>query len=187
MTSGDGLAVGVTAYRSGRQLGQDIGEGNLLAAGKDVWDIAGLAKDVSAFVGGHSGAALGDPLEALIEAGLSFLIDLVAPLEQALDLVTGDPDGLGAKADQWNQVGSEPARTLGPAVGQDAAAHPGSWSGPAGEAFRTKIAAFERGVAGAAGPGRPRRRPAAGQRHPDGRRAGADQERSSRAGSSTRS
>ena len=150
MTSGDGLAVGVTAYRSGQALGTDVSKGNLLAAGKDVWDIAGLAKDVSAFVGGHSGAALGDPLEALVEAGLSFLIDLVAPLEQALDLVTGDPDGLGAKADRWNEVGAS-LRTLGPAVGRDAATTRATWSGPAGEAFRTKLAAFERGVAGAAG------------------------------------
>ncbi|HEY8301572.1 MAG TPA: hypothetical protein VIG48_06720 [Jatrophihabitans sp.] len=150
MSAGDGLAVGVKGYESGKSLGKDIGEGNLLAAGKDVWDIGGLAKDVSAFVGGHSGAALGDPLEALIEAGLSFLIDLVAPLKQALDLVTGDPDGLNAKADQWNEVGAS-LRELGPAVGQDAARTQGSWAGAAGDAFRAKIAAFEHGVASVAG------------------------------------
>lgn len=150
MTAGDGLAVGVSGYQAGRSLGQDIADGNVLAAGKDVWDIGGLAKDVSAFVGGHSGAVLGDPLEALIEAGLSFLIDLVAPLKQALDLVTGDSDGLTAKADHWNQVGTS-LRALGPAVGEEAARTQGSWTGAAGDAFRGKLADFERGVTSVAG------------------------------------
>jgi uncharacterized protein YukE len=150
MTSGDGLAVGVKGYESGKDLGKDISEGNYLAAGKDVWDIGSLAKDVTSFVGGHSGAAIGDPLEALIEAGLGFLIDLIAPLKEALDLVTGDPDGLNGKADQWNEVGAS-LRELGPAVGQDATRTQSAWTGSAGDAFRAKIADFERGVASVAG------------------------------------
>jgi uncharacterized protein YukE len=150
MTSGDALAVGAKGYDSAKDLGKDIQDGNYLAVGKDVWDIGGLAKDVASFAGGHSGALMDDPLEALIEAGLGFLLDLIAPLKEALDLVTGDPDGLNGKAEEWAAV-AESLRSLGPVVGQDATRTQGSWSGAAGDAFRTKIAGFEQGVAAVAG------------------------------------
>jgi uncharacterized protein YukE len=150
VTSGDGVALGAKGFESGKSLVTDVQDGNFLAAGKDVWDIAGLAKDVTSFVGGHSGALMGDPLEALIEAGLSFLIDLVAPLKEALDLVTGDPDGLNGKAEQWAAV-ADSLRELGPTVGSDATRTQSSWTGVAGDAFRHKIANFERGVASVAG------------------------------------
>jgi uncharacterized protein YukE len=150
MTSGDGVAVGAKGYESGKSLIKDVQEGNVLATGKDVWDIGGLVRDVSSFVGGHSGALMGDPLEALIEAGLGFLLDLVAPLKEALDLVTGDPDGLNGKAEEWTSI-AESLRELAPAVGEDATRTQSSWNGPASDAFRTKIANFERGVASVAG------------------------------------
>jgi uncharacterized protein YukE len=150
MTTGDGAAVdakGVTAVKS---LVDDVKDGNILAAGKDVWDIGSLANDVHSFASGQSGAMLGDPLEALIEAGLDFLLDLIAPLKEALDLVTGDPDGLNGKADEWAAVAAN-LRQLGPAVGQDAAATNGNWTGAAADAFRTKVGNFERGVQSVAG------------------------------------
>jgi uncharacterized protein YukE len=150
MTSGDGVALGTKGYTSVKGLVSDVEDGNYLAAGKDVWDIGGLAKDVADFAGGHSGALMGDPLAALIEAGLDFLLDLVTPLKDALDLVTGDPDGLNGKAEEWAAV-AESLRQLGPAVSLDAATTQGSWHGAAGDAFRTKMANFERGVASVAG------------------------------------
>lgn len=150
MTSGDGVAVGAKGVASGKKLVTDIQGGNILAAGKDVWDIGSLVADVSSFVGGRSGSVMGDPLEALIEAGLGFLIDLVAPLKEALDLVTGDPEGLDGKADEWAGV-AESLRQLGPSVGQDATATQESWSGEAGDAFRAKIAGFQEAVASVAG------------------------------------
>src|SRR6476661_4432913 len=139
MTSGDGVAVGAKGFDSTKNLIKDVKAGNYLAAGKDAWDIGSLAKDVADFAGGHSGALMDDPLAALIEAGLSFLIDLIAPLKEALDLVTGDPDGLNGKAEQWCGV-AESLRQLGPTVGQDAARTGRSWTGQAGDAFRAKIA-----------------------------------------------
>lgn len=150
MTSGDGVALGAKGFDSGKSLVKDLQDGNYLAAGKDAWDIGGLAKDVASFAGGHSGALMNDPLEALIEAGLGFLIDLIAPLKEALDLVTGDPDGLNGKAEEWVSVAAS-LRDLGPTVGSDATRTQGSWTGAAGDAFRSKIANFERGVASVAG------------------------------------
>jgi uncharacterized protein YukE len=150
MTSGDGVALGTKGYNSVKGLVTDVKDGNVLAAGKDAWDLGGLAKDVSDFAGGRSGALMGDPLAALIEAGLDFLLDLVAPLKDALDLVTGDPEGLTGKAEEWSAI-AESLRQLGPAVSQDAARTQGSWQGAAGDAFRAKVANFERGVASVAG------------------------------------
>ncbi|HEY2298013.1 MAG TPA: hypothetical protein VGH43_09820 [Jatrophihabitans sp.] len=118
------------------------------AAGR-IAEQADLAKDVADFAGGHSGTLMDDPLAAVIEAGLSFLIDLIAPLKEALDIVTGDPDGLDVKADEWAAV-AERLRRLGPTVGQDAARTQASWRGRAGDAFRAKIATFELGIDGVA-------------------------------------
>lgn len=150
MTSGDTTATAVSAAQSGKSLRDDLSEGNYLAAGKDVFDIGSLAKDVSSFVSGHSGALMGDPLEALIEAGLDFLLDLIAPLKEALNLVTGDPDGLTDKADGWAGVAAS-LRQLGPDVVANAATTSGSWTGVAAGAFRTKMSNFERGTLSVAG------------------------------------
>src|SRR4051795_13696529 len=98
MTSADGGALVAKTYGAGKGLLDDLGDGNYLAAGKNVVDIGGIAKDVRSFASGHCGSLMGDPLEALIEAGLDFLLDLISPLKDALNLVTGDPDGLNDKA-----------------------------------------------------------------------------------------
>ena len=150
MTSGDGLATAASGLSSGKSLLSDLSEGNYLAAAKDAYGIGSLVKDVNSFTSGHSGALMGDPLEALIEAGLGFLIDLVAPLKDALNLVTGDPDGLNAKAEEWAAVAAG-LRSLGPRTVQTAAATNSTWSGAAADAFRTKISNFERGALSVAG------------------------------------
>jgi uncharacterized protein YukE len=93
---------------------------------------------------------MGDPLEALIEAGLGWLLDLVSPLKQALELVTGDAEGLDGKAEEWAAV-AESLRRLGPSVSSDAATTNATWTGPAADAFRAKISAFEQGVLTVAG------------------------------------
>jgi uncharacterized protein YukE len=150
MTSGDSVAVGAKAFSSGKSLLSDLSDGNYLKAAKDAYGIGSLVKDVDDFTKGHSGALMGDPLEALIEAGLGFLLDLITPLKDALNLVTGDPEGLNDKAEEWAGVAAS-LRQLGPQTVQTAAATNGSWTGAAGDAFRTKIANFERGALSVAG------------------------------------
>jgi uncharacterized protein YukE len=152
-SGGSGLAgagAGAKAYSGLTALVGDVKDGNVLATGKDVWDLGSLASDVDKFASGASDTIVEDPLEALIQAGLGFLIDLIAPLKEALNLVTGDPDGLNGKAEDWAGV-AEDLRALGPTVVQDAQATDGSWTGPAADAFRTKIERFERGVLSVAG------------------------------------
>jgi uncharacterized protein YukE len=150
MTSGDTVAVGAKGLSSGKSLLSDLAEGNYLKAAKDAYGIGSLVQDVDDFTAGHSGALLGDPLETLIEAGLGFLIDLVAPLKDALNLVTGDPGGLNDKAQEWSNVAAG-LRKLGPETAADARATDDVWTGTAADAFRAKISNFERGTFGVAG------------------------------------
>jgi uncharacterized protein YukE len=150
MTSGDGIAVGAKGLSSGKSLVKDLSEGNYLEAGKDAFGIGSLVKDVGSFAEGHSGELMGDPLEALIEAGLGFLIDLVAPLKDALNLVTGNPTELNEKAEEWAAVAAG-LRQLGPETAQNAQATDGAWKGVAADAFRAKVSNFQRGVSSVAG------------------------------------
>ena len=146
----DNAGTGVRAYSGVKSLVDDVKDGNILAAGKDVWDIGSLIGDVDKFASGASGWITEDPLNELISAGLGFLIDLIWPLKEALNLVTGDPDGLNGKAEEWASV-AEDLRALGPAVGEQAQATSASWTGAAGDAFRTKVGNFLRGVQSVAG------------------------------------
>lgn len=150
MTSADVGAAGVKGYNTVKKFGEDVKGGNVFAAGKDLYDIHELAGQVDKFASGHSGEIMGDPLAALIEAGLDFLLDLISPLKEALNLVTGDPEGLKGKAEEWAGV-AESLRQLGPAAVQDARSTEGKWTGAAADAFRTKITNFERGVLSVAG------------------------------------
>ncbi|WP_091666105.1 hypothetical protein [Micromonospora auratinigra] len=47
-----------------------------------------------------------DPLNWLISAGLTFLIDFVQPLEDLLSLVTGNSERMEPYAEQWQQLGA---------------------------------------------------------------------------------
>jgi len=105
MTSGDSLAAGAKGLASGKSLLSDLSEGNYLKAAKDAYGIGSLVKDVDDFTKGHSGALMGDPLEALIEAGLGFLLDPFAcdynPARDAALLCAGEGSegAVGTNAD----------------------------------------------------------------------------------------
>jgi uncharacterized protein YukE len=146
MTAGNVLGGAAKTYTDAKHTATDAGQGNVLSTAHD---ISGLASDVGNFAS-EGGAGFEDPLQALIEAGLDFLLDLITPLKDALNQVTGDPDGLNGKAESWSKVADD-LRRLGPSMAQDAQATAGSWTGQAGDAFRTKISNFERGVSSVAG------------------------------------
>lgn len=56
-------------------------------------DYGSVASDVANFAMGAQ-SILEDPLNALISAGLGFLLDVIQPLKDALELVTGNPEAL---------------------------------------------------------------------------------------------
>ncbi|WP_309501086.1 hypothetical protein [Saccharopolyspora gloriosae] len=85
-----------------------------------------------------------DPIGTLLSYGLSWLIEHVQPLQDALDWFAGDPEGVQAYAVKWQEVAgsvNEAAGTYSQAVQADTA----QWTGAAGDAYRRHAA--EKGAA----------------------------------------
>jgi len=113
-------------------------------------EFATLRRAVEAFVGA-AGAGTGDPSAAeaqLIEAGLSFLVDLLEPLHRCRAQVDGDAGALEAKAAEWGSLARRLRGTV-PAVEDLSRAARRDWSGQASDAFATTMAEFTETVAGA--------------------------------------
>ena len=76
-----------------------------------------------------------NPIATLASYGLSWLIEHVQPLQDALDWVAGDPEQIAAYAKTWQNVSQSVAETVQQftsAVERDSSA----WTGPAGDAYR---------------------------------------------------
>jgi len=135
------LAVGLSARQSLTAVMADLHQHQFAALGADVVD----------FVGG-AGALAADPVAAeakLVDAGLSFLISLIEPLQRCLDEVTGDAHALEARAADWSRLAGR-LRDSVPPVEDLARAARENWHGQAAEAFCTTMAEFVETVAGAA-------------------------------------
>jgi uncharacterized protein YukE len=81
-------------------------------------------------------AFVSDPVGALLQYGIAWLIEHVKPLSEALDWLAGDPGRIAAHAQTWRNVASSlraEAESLAGAVGVDIT----GWSGAASEAYRS--------------------------------------------------
>ncbi|WP_406688619.1 hypothetical protein REH65_19665 [Saccharopolyspora sp. ID03-671] len=90
-----------------------------------------------------------DPIGTLLSYGLSWLIEHVQPLKEALDWFAGDPDGVAAYGKTWENVSKaveEAASQYEDAVKADTA----DWTGAAGDAYRRTAAEKGEALAGAA-------------------------------------
>lgn len=135
------LAIGLSARQSLTAVMADLHQQQFLT----------LGADVVGFVGGAAGLAA-DPMAAeakLVDAGLSFLIDLIEPLQQCLDQVTGDAKALEARAADWGRLAGR-LRDSVPPIEDLARAARQTWDGRAAEAFSATMAEFTETVAGAA-------------------------------------
>lgn len=132
-------AEGNAIYTSGK----DFAEGKANAA-----DIANVGLSVASMA--QTGMDIAsDPLNWLISKGLGFLIDWFQPLEDALGLVTGNPERMGDEIVKWERV----ANALGPLsqeIRDSANAGLTTWEGKAGTAAKTRLNEFADGVAGTA-------------------------------------
>ena len=90
---------------------------------------------------GGAGAALEtvglviDPVGTLVSAGISWLIEHIKPLTDALDWLAGDPDTIASYAQTWRNVSGAVAgaqQSFTGAVSQQT----GQWTGTAGDAYR---------------------------------------------------
>ncbi|GLY97370.1 hypothetical protein [Actinoplanes sp. NBRC 103695] len=81
-------------------------------------------------------ALISDPVGALLQYGIAWLIEHVKPLSEALDWLAGDPAAIAAHAQAWRGAAATlaaEAEALGRAVRGDVA----GWTGAAGDAYRS--------------------------------------------------
>ncbi|GAB7036552.1 MULTISPECIES: hypothetical protein [Catenuloplanes] len=86
-----------------------------------------------------------DPLNWLISAGLTFLIDFIQPLEDLLSLVTGNAERMEPYAAQWKQLG-EALVPLAAAARQAADDDLIEWQGKDADAAKTRLHEFANAV-----------------------------------------
>ncbi len=113
-------------------------------------EVSALGAEIDTLVGGASGAE--DPeagQQELIDAGLSFLVNLLEPLRACLDQVTGDAASLRAKGGDWTALAASLRATV-PQIDQTADSTRATWTGAAATAFDSTMHEFTDTVTGAA-------------------------------------
>jgi len=131
------------------KLGDDLKKGDAEAVAKDV---VGVISDMNGFMqeGMKFAGAITDPLNWLISKGLGWLLDVVAPLKQAVDLVTGDPAATSKAAGAFNDIAKQTedlARTFDEKLREGLQ----SWKSEAGDKAAQKLGGFHHGIEGTAG------------------------------------
>ncbi|QDY08673.1 WXG100 family type VII secretion target [Micromonospora sp. HM134] len=94
-------------------------------------------------------ALVSDPVGALLQYGIAWLIEHVRPLSEALDWLAGDPAQITAHAQTWRNVAAalrQDAAELTHAVRTEVA----GWGGSAGTAYRAWAAEQQRAITGLA-------------------------------------
>ncbi|MDG9674585.1 WXG100 family type VII secretion target [Micromonospora sp. DH14] len=94
-------------------------------------------------------ALVSDPVGALLQYGIAWLIEHVKPLSEALDWLAGDPAQITAHAQTWRTVAGslrDDAAELAHAVRNDVA----GWGGSAGPAYRAWAAEQHQAITGLA-------------------------------------
>ncbi|MDQ0377563.1 hypothetical protein [Amycolatopsis thermophila] len=137
-------------FRAGFQIGSDIVNADFEALSADTAEAAATALGFVDEAANTIGSIVSDPLGWLISNGVSFLISWIEPLNDMLDLVTGDPDALQSGADTFNKLGTE-IEKLREETEQLLAEGLSDWDGPAAAAAGKRLAEFRDGVSGTAG------------------------------------
>ncbi|MEV4728928.1 hypothetical protein [Saccharopolyspora sp. NPDC049426] len=146
--SNDGFITqgsGDAGWASGIGIAESVNDVSSLNEGSS-WVESGLAYGGLAMEGISLAV---DPIGTLLSYGLSWLIEHVQPLKEALDWFAGDPDGVAAYGKTWENVSKaveEAAQQYKDAVKADTA----SWTGAAGDAYRKTAAEKGEALAGAA-------------------------------------
>ncbi|MFF5180655.1 WXG100 family type VII secretion target [Micromonospora sp. NPDC000316] len=94
-------------------------------------------------------ALVSDPVGALLQYGIAWLIEHVKPLSEALNWLAGDPAQITAHAQTWRNVAAslrDEAAALAHAVRTDVA----TWGGSAGPAYRAWAAEQQQAIGGLA-------------------------------------
>lgn len=134
----DGLAGTMLGY-DGEMLVNDFGSGHWVAGGLDA---VAAGFDVAATVS--------NPIAALLEAGLGWVMDHLEPLKGWLDDLTGDPELVRSYGATWDNIARElqqVAATLRGQIGADL----GTMTGRAVDAYRSFATELVHGLDNTAG------------------------------------
>ncbi|MBB5154734.1 WXG100 family type VII secretion target [Saccharopolyspora phatthalungensis] len=107
-------------------------------------DVEALKGDIESYLSSATSFAL-DPMGFLIGTGVEFVINFVAPVRDAIQLVTGDSEALAKGAEAFAGVQGEIdklAQNLTNTLDTELA----NWDGEAADALRKKMAKFIEGV-----------------------------------------
>jgi hypothetical protein len=80
-------------------------------------------------------ALVSDPIGALLQYGISWLIEHVRPLSEALDWLAGDPGQIAGHAQTWRNVASS-LRGESDVLARSVRLDLSEWQGAASEAYR---------------------------------------------------
>lgn len=151
MQSLSGLAGNAKGtFESGFKVVDDIAKGDMQALAGDAQTAISEANSFVTDGLSTLGEIVMDPLGWLISNGLEFLISWIQPLEDALELVTGDPEALTAGADSFSALAAqiEELRTQTEDLMSQGLA---GWEGASAEAAGQRLGQFRDGMSGAAG------------------------------------
>ncbi len=112
-------------------------------------DVEALRGDIEGYVGSAVSVAL-DPIGFLVGTGVEFVLDFVAPVRDAIQLVTGDAEALTAGSQAFDQVKAELDK-LGQELTETLDTELKDWDGQAADSVRAKMATFVEGVQNTAG------------------------------------
>ncbi|GGP68467.1 hypothetical protein [Saccharothrix coeruleofusca] len=116
-------------------------------------EVTGLASEATGLIGALGTSAYGiatDPIGWLVGQGLSFLISVVQPLEDAIHFVSGDGPALAQAAENFDAIAKGVAE-LRQKFDEDLRNSVTNWGGPASDAAGTKLGEFASGIDGVAG------------------------------------
>ncbi|GDY29358.1 WXG100 family type VII secretion target [Gandjariella thermophila] len=137
-----GLGSAYQPFKDGYTLVKDV------RSGEDTKALAGDVKDVASdtwSLVSEARGAIADPLGWLIQKGLGFLEDVVFPLKEMLELVTGDPEALEKSAEQFDAIAAD-LKKLAENVEQAATQGCQVWAGEAAPAAGQKIGETKRSI-----------------------------------------
>ncbi|WP_216209336.1 DUF6531 domain-containing protein [Amycolatopsis aidingensis] len=90
-----------------------------------------------------------DPVGTLLQYGVSWLIEHVEPLKEALDWLAGDPPVIQSFSDTWANVAAE-VKAIAGDLGNEANNGTAGWTGDGADAYRGAAAEQADAIAGAA-------------------------------------
>lgn len=146
----DAVKAAQNTFIGGFAIADDVAKGDYDKLVADAKSTIGEAAGYVAEAASTISDIVSDPIGWLIQNGLSFLFGWIEPLQDLLELVTGDPEALTAGADAFSTLGDQIEQLRGDTE-KMLAEGLSTWEGEAAEAAGRKLAAFRDGMSGTAG------------------------------------